>query len=635
MAHPGPHVSQRNVSGKRVVHFPQMSAVRLHGTDMRSASAAWKRLASSEAGGGLVTGLAWLGVAQIAGANVLREAKPAESQSAHEAFVALAAAEEAFAGASDSGTAQAHMMAGQVEYLIGNADAAFQELKTADELFEKAKDLDGWTDLNIVGGLGLNRIGKTKDSENAILDAEEGLGKLRVEPDQIKQLAAWVRRMPSLVGKADPRPLESRLADAREFHRWTSSTDPMLEIIALQSLAAVLREGGYLGDADFYDAVRRQLEERYHALVPLSMRIGRAAMADYDLLLQTRELEQVESANLRSYTKLMEAHIAAQQAMREEAFKLYPELNTPDANDALKAYSEGLRKIAAQADDAGAKFAKSMKAGDHSSAVDALAQRSHTMEVLLDFLNTNNPTTKLPSGTETVKQEFLREGKLYEIHGDISFQYRFEVPSDTKLEVVHEEKYIDLIRDTLLSVVLNDERYLRRGVRNMVSFYDQYRTEISPANLLDLPFTFQNGWDDPAAMPTEKATRDSLIDKAMTEMRRQGREKVLNQAVAAYPDVAAALSQKTEPFAKTDSTEKEDAGFAFFPRNWADTAQSAVQKHDVSRADQDGKVVIQIHHASTNTFDLKKESEYSALPAPAAGIDLEARSLVGSECPCF
>lgn len=591
------------------------------------ASVEWKRLASSNAGGGLLTGLAWLGVAQIAGEHVTRDAQSAESQAAaHDGFVALAAAEASFAEVnSDRAAAQAHMMAGQLEYLIGNGDAAFQELKTADDLFQKAKDMDGWTDLNVVGGLGMNRVGKTEDSENAILAAEEGLGNLRVEADAIKQLAEWTRRMPALAGKPDPRPLEPRLADAREFHRWASTADPMIELIALHSLAAVLREGGYLGDADFYDAMRGELEERYHALAPLSVRIGRAAMADYDLLLQTKELEQIEPANLKNYTQMVEAYISGVLVMRGEAFRMFPELNTSEAKEAFQQVSESLRKIAAQADEAGRTFANSMKSGDRKAAGDALAQRFHTVEVFLDGMNTVNPTTRLPSGTENVKKNLLNEGKLYEIDGDLSYQYRFSVPSKTELEIQHEEKYLDMIRDTVLAVILSDERYLRRGVRNMVSFYDQYRAEVSSPDLLDLPFTFLGGWDDPAALPDGEAARKSLTDKAITEMRERDREQTIAEAVAAYPDVTAALSEKGDPFAKTGSIEKEKAGLPFFERNWEQTGPGAVTKHEVSRIEQDGKAVIQIHHASAKSFELKKDSEYSVPPPPATGIDLEAR----------
>ena len=592
------------------------------------ASAEWKRLASSGAGGGLLTGLAWLGVAQIAGEGVTKDGQSAESQAAaHEGFVALTAAEEAFSEVQNGrGAAQAHMMSGQMEYLIGNADTAVQELKAAGELFQKAKDLDGWTDLNVIWGLGLKRAGKTDEAENGILAAEEGLGKLRVELENIKQLAEWTRRMPSLVGKADPRPIEPRLADAREFHRWASRADPMIELIALQSLAAVLREGGYLGDADFYEAMRGELEERYHALVPLSVRIGRAAMADYDLLSQTHELEQLEPANLRNYNQITEAFISAQEVLREQWAGTIPELNTASVKESFHAASEALRKIAAQADNAGASFAVLMKSGDRKAAGDALAKRFRAMEVFVNFLNAANTTTHMPSGTETVKQELLSEGKLYGIEGDISYEYRFEAPSETKLELLHEEKYLDMIRDIVAAVALHDEAFLRRGVRNMVSFYDQYRTQIPPPDLLDLPFTFEGGWDDPPALPSETEARKSLTDKALTEMREREREKAIAEAVSAYPDVAAALAQKREQFAKTGSIGKEEAGLRFFERNWAETGPAAVTKHEVSRTEQAGKVVIQIHLASSATFKLKEDGEYSVPPPPAAGIDLEARA---------
>ena len=57
----------------------------------------WLNTFRRGAGGGLLTGLAWLGVAQIAGEGVTKDGQSAESQAAaHEGFVALTAAEEAF-----------------------------------------------------------------------------------------------------------------------------------------------------------------------------------------------------------------------------------------------------------------------------------------------------------------------------------------------------------------------------------------------------------------------------------------------------------------------------------------------------------------------------------------------------------
>src|SRR5262249_44404241 len=155
-----------------------------HG-DRQNAVAAWKRLARSPASGSVLSGLALLGIAQVAG-EAVTGAKDVSPALAQDALDAAHQAMDAFAlEKKDLAVSQAHLLAAEIDYVAGQPDAAFKELEPANSLFQSVNDREGWTDVNLIGGLGLTRVGKTEEGKDAVLAAEEGLGQLRIPSDEI------------------------------------------------------------------------------------------------------------------------------------------------------------------------------------------------------------------------------------------------------------------------------------------------------------------------------------------------------------------------------------------------------------------------------------------------------------------
>ena len=131
------------------------------------------------------------------------------------------------ARANPAGCAQARLLAGELSYLIRNPPVARQELQEGFSAFEKAGDLSGMAETNLTGAHGEKLSGNLEFVEPALRDAEDSVGERPVPADQVGVLVAFYRRFPTLIQRADPRPIEQRLADARELHRWAWETgDP-------------------------------------------------------------------------------------------------------------------------------------------------------------------------------------------------------------------------------------------------------------------------------------------------------------------------------------------------------------------------------------------------------------------------
>jgi len=95
-----------------------------------------------------------------------------------------------------------------------------------------------------------------------------------------------------------------------------------------------------------------------------------------------------------------------------------------------------------------------------------------------------DPTTKFITGTESMTINAEQQGKKkYEIRVEAASSYQVEVPDKTRVEIQHERTYLDLIRDVLAAATLADERYVHRGVKHLVSFYEQYRVILPPDSL--------------------------------------------------------------------------------------------------------------------------------------------------------
>ena len=591
------------------------------------AADAWKQLAQSSASEPLLKGLAWLGVARVEGEK-MRTAGKAQN-SGKGALFAVAQAAQILASAGDSrGASQTHVVAGEIDFLLGKEDEAIKELTAANKPFWDADDTEGWTDLNLIVALGFATAGKRADAEKIVLDMEERLGVLRVPPEQIEALVGFSRRLPGLTGMPDRRSIEVKLADAREFYRWTTTTaDPLLEVISLRLLVKTLREGSYWGDASFYDSVQSDLYARYRALLPFSMRIQRAALADYDFLRQTKELEQSGlSVATNEFTPWVDTFLALKKGMRDQRLKMIGGSNSPDEREESARFSKALKEIASKGDAARETYRKRLAAGDQNAAAQAVADMFAALEQMRNFLNILDPATRLVTETENAKIEATGNGKnSYEIHSEVVSSYRFEVPKKAKVEMLHEETYLNLVRDVLASATVGDEKYLDRGVRKMVAFYDQYRNLISPAEALDVPYVFQRQIDfESALLPASTESRDKAIAEGVRQLKKQYRQKLIQDTISTDPK-APELSSST-----LDSMFPEKT---FFEMNWQkDDANSHTDSNQVTTTDRDGKKVVTIKHAYTAAYKLKENSDYFDLPPATSGIDIQSRTRAIRAC---
>jgi len=592
------------------------------------AAVAWKRLAENSASDPLLKGLAWLGVAQVEGEKLR---PPAQSQtSGQQALFAIGQAAQVFDGMGNTrGISQTHLLAAEIDYLIGQGDEAFKELTAANTLFQNTDDKEGWTDLNLVGALGFALTGKAADAEEQVLAAEEGLGVLRIPPEQIEDLVGFSRRLPSLTGVSDRRSIELKLADARDFYRWSTTTaDPLLQLISLRILVQTLREGSYWGDAEFYDALQADLYARYRAMVPLSLRIQRAALVDYDFLRETKQAEQGElGITSIEFSPWVDAFLALKKGARDQALKNIPGVNLAEAQEAFDLFSKELKKLADQGDSARRAFREHLAAGDRQAAAQAVADMFSALEHMRDFLNTLDPVTHLSTETENADINAMQEGRnKYEIHSEVISDYRIEVPNKTKVEMLQEETYLNLLRDIVAATTLEDERYLHRGVRKMVAFYDQYRSVIAPAELLDVPFVFQKQADyEEALLPAKTKNRAELIDKAIHQIKKEYRGKLVQSAISTDPK-APDLADSTTSFGPSDE-------LAFFKKNWQkDESGSHTDSNQVTTTERDGKKVVTIKHTYTAAYKLKENSDYSDLPPASSGIDIQSRTKAIRAC---
>jgi len=358
--------------------------------DLAEAGAAWKQLGQSPASDPMLKGFAWLAVAQVAGEKLLdtKDIPEQATGSAREPLEAVAQAWDEFHSIGNSGgMSQAHMLAAQVNYIIGRVEQARKELQAANTLFWNLNEKKGWVDVNLVGALGESRAGDKTIAENAVLAVEEDLDDRRIPHQQVKALVEFSHLLPSLLGLPDTRAIELKLADAREFHRWASDTgDPLLKLISLRTLSHLLREGSYGSAASFYDAVQQDLATRYRSTTPLSMRLQRAALLDYDFLRETKLLEQGELQTVTfDFPQWVDIFLAAQRGIRSEGLKQLPGVDMTQAEQAFDGFSEVLKKLAGMADDGRREFRDRLAAGDRPGAADGLAKLFRAFELIREF----------------------------------------------------------------------------------------------------------------------------------------------------------------------------------------------------------------------------------------------------------
>jgi len=588
------------------------------------AESAWKRLAESRSTDRLLAALAWLGVAQIQAGLTLeaQDDPPRRAEAARTALAAITHARQAFRDIShDLGVAQAALFAAEIQFLAGNVSAAEKELQVARLLFEAAHNDEGIVAVHCIGALGEAKAGNAEIAARDVKNAEEATGERRVTEAQIAQLATFAERLPELVGFPDARPPELKLVDAREFQRWALSTgDLLLQLISLQMLSSVLQGSGDTAQALLYKAMLADAESRYRSGVPLRVRVGRAAFLDYDFLHRTG---LVERGSLRTFTydfsRAADIYLAAQKGMRDAALDKVIGVDRAESEETFALYSRKLREIATRADGGRLGFQTKLAAGDRQGAAESLVQLFSGCHDMHEFLNQNEGNVEADSLTEEATSEYTERQKTYEIKTEITTALQVHSLQRTKLEMLQDRTYLDMERDVLIGVVLADESYVRRGVADLLSFYELYRKDISAPDLLDEPFVFSHHGSPNISLPTQKHAREALLREAMDDFRLRYRSELVRQALEPQ-----AVSEGFVNLVLRQGLNQEPR--EFFEKNFQEVADySGVQSHKVTTREDGGKLFINIKHAHTAVFEPAQNSVFLVLPAFTSGVDVLRR----------
>jgi CHAT domain-containing protein len=574
------------------------------------AAGLWARLTTNEGFDPLLRALAQLGLAQVA----------AEIRVENDVVNATGRAYSAFKQTGNlDGCAQAQLLAAEFAYCSGKTVLAEAELEGANTIFGDLQNPAGQAEVNIIGGLGSSLAGNDDLAKEALrVTGDMLLAHIpRVPADQVRELADFSVRMPSLRGREDPRPLELKLSDARELHRWASRTrDPLLQLISLPALAQFLQQGSCWSDAAFYEALAQDIEARYNSAVPLRQRLLRAAFLDYDFLSQ-RELGTEPTLNF-DFSRQVEALLANQTMLRREGLKRYPKVDLEEAERAFQVFANALRGIATKGDTLRLAIHDQLAANDKGGVARSTAEMLFQANLLFGFLNEFNRTTKFINKSFTVNQNAKQAGKTpYRVHTEVAADFILSRPGRNKLEVLHHEKYLELVRDVWGGVIVRNEKYVQRGVGVLVDFYELYREIVKPPSFLNLPFTFL-GRDGLGALPPSlEQIRDQQMDLALGGYAKGQIGQVIRDAVKEDLD-------SPDELGRIEEDKKETAARSFLEANFEiDNAKSSVGHHQVTRSELDGEKVVNIQHSYTIAFNTRADSEYSVLPPGASGIGLE------------
>jgi CHAT domain-containing protein len=574
------------------------------------AAGLWARLTTNEGFDPMLRALAQLGLAQVA----------AEIRAENDVVNATGRAYSAFKQTGNlPGCAQAQLLAAEFAYCSGKTGLAEAELVGASKIFDELQNPAGQAEVNIIGGLGSSLAGNDDLAKEALrVTGDMLLTHIpRVPADQVRDLADFSVRMPSLRGREDPRPLELKLADARELHRWVSRTrDPLLQLISLPVLAQFLQQGSCWSDAAFYEALAQDIEARYNSAVPLRQRLLRAAFLDYDFLSRS-ELGTEATLNF-NFSSQVEALLANQTMMRREGLKRYPKVDLEEAERAFQVFANALRGIATKGDTLRLAIHDQLAANDKGGAARSTAEMLFQANLLFGFLNEFNPTTKFINKSFTVNQNAKQVGKAsYRVHAEVAADFTLSRPGRNKLEVLHHEKYLELVRDVWGGVIVRNEKYVQRGVDALVDFYELYREIVQPPSFVNLPFTFLGRDGLGALPPSHEQLRDQQVDLALGGYAKGQIRQVIRDAVKEDPD-------SPDELGRIEEDKKETAARSFLEANFEiDNAKSSVGQHQVTRSGLDGETVVNIQHSYAVAFNTRSDSEYSVLPPGSSGIDLQ------------
>lgn len=591
--------------------------------NLPDALSTWQTLAKSDASPSDARGLATLGMLEIAG-EVLLDAKKNGStpQITKEQATQIALASKMiFDEPRWLAVGQCLMLEAQIDYITGDEKAAFDTLTAANKWFEK--DRPGWVDLNLIGAIGEAQAGNTKPAEEALGAVEDAIDDHRVSAEQVQQLAAFAKKLPAITGiEDDDRTIDLKLADARDFQRWADATgDPLLRLIALRTLAQLLREGGYWADAGYYTALQEDLASRYRSAIPLVKRLQTAAFLDYDFLRQTQFLEQHDPFPT-DLTKLVEGYIAGQKGTMTAALQYVPNKTPAEAEAAMEANFAPLRKIAGQGDEAREKFRASMKSGDMDGARDSLVECANAFLSLERILNIWGPTHMLTT-PETINEDVLSGGKRYKIHAEIGAEFWVTDTKNTQLELDQDKAYLNLLIYIMLGAMGGKEQLVTTGVRHTIAFYDENRTSLTPPDDLDIPSTL-TGRGSPSnfSFPAKTEERKKLIDTATTLLRNRYHDKLTLDSVTSAGFDTTGLTNDLAKDSDADRTALE-----FFEKNFTKVeADSHEGTPEVSKT-QDGDVpVINIKQSYKFVYKPSDDSVYEKAPAAAPGVDMQRRA---------
>jgi CHAT domain-containing protein len=574
------------------------------------AAGLWARLTANDGLDPMVRAFAQLGVGQV-GAEIRNENDVVNATGrAYSAFQELG---------NMHGCAQAQLLSAEFAYCSGKTALAESELRGASTIFEGLKSPEGQAEVNITGGLGSSLSGNYELAKEALrFTGDMLLSSIpRVPIEQVRELENFSVRVPSLRGREDPRPLESRLSDARELHRWASRTrDPLLQLVSLQVLAQLLQQGSCWSDAAFYESLARDLEARYNSSVPLRQRILRAAFLDYDFLLQ-KELGTEPALNF-DFSRQVGALLAAQTLSRGEGLKRIPKADLQAAEEAFQLYASTLQGIATKGDTLRLAIHDQLAANDRGGAAKSMAEMLFQANLLFQFLNQFNSTTKLYNKSFTVNQNASQAGKKScSVHAEIAADFALFRPGRNKLETLHHEKYLELVRDVWGGAIVRNEKYVQRGVDSLVDFYELYRETVQPPSFVNLPFNFL-GRDGLGALPPSlEQLREQQLDLALSGYAKGQAGQVIREAVKEDSDLPDAIGHIEED-------KKETAALPFLEANFEiNRAKGDVDRHQVVKSLDDGKIVVNIQHSYAVAFNPRADSEYSVLPPGSSGIDLQ------------
>jgi CHAT domain-containing protein len=592
--------------------------------DLESALAGWQRILKNEQYPTDARGLGGLGVIEIAG-EVLVDAKrrsqtPQITRSDATKIALLT--KLTFDNARWFAVGQCILLEAQIQYIDGDPAAAFSSLEGANKNFEG--DRPGWVDVNLIAAIGEGRKGNMESAESALRDVEDTIPDHRVRPEQVQALAAFAKRLPAITGMdEDNRPVDLKLADAREFYRWANATgDPVLQLIAVRTLAQTLREGGYWTDATFFDALEEELGKRYRSSVPFVKRVKAAALLDYDFLVQTKFFEghDVYPVDLAA---IVNGYIAGRKGMIPGLLEYMPGMTLEQANARLEEQVAPLRDVAKQGDAAREKFRASMKSGDSEQVRQAVIDSASAQFHLISLLNILGETTHRSTTTETENTTVLHEHKQYKIQAEVTSEYCVTDRKLTRLELDQAKSCLDNAIQVVIGGIEQKENIAANGASHIIAFYEQNRAGLAPPNSLGIPVML-SGESSPfaCALADNNDGRQKSMGAAEDVLKARYRKKLIPTAVASAGLNLTELNDSSS----LESASDRDA-IEFFEKNFVKNDAESHEDAPVVTTGQDGELpLITIKQSYKASFDLADDSEYKVAPKAATGLDIEGRA---------